>query len=193
MPTDSTSLPESSFNTAQWAFQDMTQIMPFLFQNAEVPVTHKATRSWQWPWWPGPLTSLPSLSTTSSPSPHSTPATLSTFTRCSQAWLSSPVKPMTNFFTSFTIHYTRSLSIFASLSDSSVHKIFQPSRLLCSWDFSGKNIGVGCHFPPPGIFPSQGSNPHLLCLLHYRWILYLLSHQGSPHSMSSPKSISFYL
>ena len=69
---------------------------------------------------------------------------------------------MTNFFTSFTIHYTRSLSIFASLSDSSVHKIFQPSRLLCSWDFSGKNIGVGCHFPPPGMFPSQGSNPHLL-------------------------------
>ena len=22
----------------------------------------------------------------------------------------------------------------------------QPARLLCSWDFSGKNTGVGCHF-----------------------------------------------
>ena len=30
-----------------------------------------------------------------------------------------------------------------------------------------------------GIFPNQGSNPHLLCLLHRRWILYLLNHQGS--------------
>ena len=22
----------------------------------------------------------------------------------------------------------------------------QPARLLCPWDFSGKNTGVGCHF-----------------------------------------------
>jgi len=28
-----------------------------------------------------------------------------------------------------------------------------------------------------GIFPTQGSNSGLL---HYRWILYQLSHQGSP-------------
>ena len=30
------------------------------------------------------------------------------------------------------------------------------------WDFSGKNIGMGCHFLLKGIFPTQGSNPHLL-------------------------------
>ena len=36
--------------------------------------------------------------------------------------------------------------------------------------------GMGCHFLQ-GIFPSQGSNPHLL---HCRWILYRLNHQGSP-------------
>ena len=30
------------------------------------------------------------------------------------------------------------------------------------------------------IFLTQGSKPHLLCLLHCRWIFYLLSHQGSP-------------
>ena len=32
------------------------------------------------------------------------------------------------------------------------------------WDFPGKNIGVGCHFLLRGIFPTQGSNLHLLCL-----------------------------
>ena len=52
--------------------------------------------------------------------------------------------------------------------------------LLCPWDFPGKNTGVGCHFLPPGIIPTQESNLHLPCLLHCRWILYLLSHLGSP-------------
>ena len=33
-----------------------------------------------------------------------------------------------------------------------------PARLLCPWDFSGKNTGVGCHFLLQGIFPTQGSN-----------------------------------
>ena len=27
---------------------------------------------------------------------------------------------------------------------------------LCSWDFPGKNTGVGYHFLPQGIFPTQG-------------------------------------
>ena len=31
--------------------------------------------------------------------------------------------------------------------------------------FPGKNNGVGCHFLLKGIFPTQGSNPHLLRLL----------------------------
>ena len=38
----------------------------------------------------------------------------------------------------------------------------QPSRLLCPWDFSGKNTGLGCHFLLQGIFPTQGSNPGFL-------------------------------
>ena len=33
---------------------------------------------------------------------------------------------------------------------------------------SGKNTGVGCHFLHQGIFLTQGSNPHLLQLLHYQ-------------------------
>ena len=38
----------------------------------------------------------------------------------------------------------------------------QPTRLLYPWDFPGKNIEVGYHFVLQGIFPTQGSNPHLL-------------------------------
>ena len=52
----------------------------------------------------------------------------------------------------------------------------QPARLLCPWDFPGKNTGVGCHFLLQGIFPTQRSNTGLL---HCRRILYQLSHQGS--------------
>ena len=44
-------------------------------------------------------------------------------------------------------------------------------------DSLGKNTGVGCHALLQKIFPAQGSNPGLL---HCRWILYWLSHQGSP-------------
>ena len=44
-------------------------------------------------------------------------------------------------------------------------------------DSPGKNTGVVCHALLQGIFPTQGSNPGLL---HYRQILYHLSHQGSP-------------
>ena len=54
----------------------------------------------------------------------------------------------------------------------------QSTRLLCPWDFSGKNTAVHCHFLLQGIFPTQELNSHLLCFLHYRWILYRLSHQG---------------
>ena len=47
----------------------------------------------------------------------------------------------------------------------------QPSRLL-QWTFPGKNTGAGCHFLLQGIFLTQGSNPHHLCLLHWQQILY---------------------
>ena len=36
-----------------------------------------------------------------------------------------------------------------------------PTRLLCPWDFPGKNAGVGCHFLFQEIFPTQGLNPGL--------------------------------
>ena len=51
---------------------------------------------------------------------------------------------------------------------------------LSPWGSPGKNIELGCHFLLQQIAPTQGSNPHLLCLLHCRQILYLLSHQEMP-------------
>ena len=41
-----------------------------------------------------------------------------------------------------------------------------PSRALCSWASPGKKTAVGCRGLLRGIFPTQGSNSHLLCLLH---------------------------
>ena len=44
-------------------------------------------------------------------------------------------------------------------------------------DSPGNNTAVGYHALLQRIFPTQGSNPGLP---HCRWILYWLSHQGSP-------------
>ena len=40
-----------------------------------------------------------------------------------------------------------------------------PARLLCSWNFPGKNTGMGCHFLLREIYLTQDSN---LCLLHWQ-------------------------
>ena len=47
-------------------------------------------------------------------------------------------------------------------------------QTLLSMDFPGKNTGVGCCFLLQGIFPPQGLNLSLLCLLHWQegsWLL----------------------
>ena len=46
-------------------------------------------------------------------------------------------------------------------------------------DFPSKNTGVGCHFLLQGIFWTQGSNPCLLCLLHWQVDFLQLHHLGS--------------
>ena len=53
----------------------------------------------------------------------------------------------------------------------------EPTRLLCPWDFQGKNTGVDCHFFFQEIFLSQGSNQ---CLLNWQAYSLPLKHQGSP-------------
>ena len=53
----------------------------------------------------------------------------------------------------------------------------QPARSLCPWNSPGQNIGVGSRSILQEIFQTQGLNPGLP---HCKWILYHLSHQGSP-------------
>ena len=50
----------------------------------------------------------------------------------------------------------------------------QPARLLCPWNFPGKNTWVGWHLLLQAIFPTQELN---LCLPHCGLIPYHLSHQ----------------
>ena len=53
----------------------------------------------------------------------------------------------------------------------------RPHRLFSPWNFLSQNTGVGHRSLLQGIFPTQRLNPGLP---HCRWILYQLSHQGSP-------------
>ena len=46
--------------------------------------------------------------------------------------------------------------------------------------FSRQEYWSGKPFPPPGTFPTQGSNLHLLCLLHCQAGSLSLCHQGPP-------------
>jgi len=57
---------------------------------------------------------------------------------------------------------------------------YSPSGSSVHGNSSGKNTGVGCHAVLQGNFPIQGLNPGLL---HCRWILYHMSHQGGPRRL----------
>ena len=81
----------------------------------------------------------------------------------------------------------------------------QPARLPCPWDSPGKNTGVGCHALLQGIFPTQGSNQYLLCLLHWQadslplaslgkmfiTILYVMEKRG--HNLSAQQQGIVYI
>ena len=56
----------------------------------------------------------------------------------------------------------------------------QPHELYSPWNSSGQNTGVGNLSLLQGIFPTQGLNPGLP---HCGWILYQLSHKGSPRTL----------
>ena len=75
----------------------------------------------------------------------------------------------------------------AKLCPTLLHPLGCPTRLLCPWNFPGKNTGVGCHFLLQGIFPPQGWNPSVLPgLLYCRQILYY--HWGSPDRVFKPSA-----
>ena len=64
-----------------------------------------------------------------------------------------------------------------SESPSVVSDSLPPYGLYSPWNSPGQTTGVGGLFLLQGIFPTQGSN---LGLQHCGWILYQLSHKGSP-------------
>ena len=72
------------------------------------------------------------------------------------------------YWISLFSNYLKGMNTCSVMSDSlPLHGLY-PVRLLCPWDFPGKNTGVGCHFLLQGIFLTQGSNLCLLCLLHWQ-------------------------
>ena len=87
-----------------------------------------------------------------------------------------------------SLSITNSWSLVKLMSIKSVmpysHLILCCALLLLPSIFSSKNIGVGCCAFLQGIFLTQGSNPYLLCLLHWQAGSLPLappgSYQGSP-------------
>ena len=60
---------------------------------------------------------------------------------------------------------------------------------LCTWYSPGKNTGVSCHFLLQGIFLTQGLNPRLLYLLHWRAGSLPLAPPGKPNDQKHPEEI----
>ena len=54
------------------------------------------------------------------------------------------------------------------------------------WNSPGQNTGVGSLSLLQGIFPTHGLNPGLS---HCRWILYHMSHKGSPKAIGSEQTM----
>ena len=90
----------------------------------------------------------------------------------STAWTADKTLPISLIF--YFIHQPHTYS-----RSSPLHwkRSFRTARLFCPWNSPGKNTGVDCHSLLQEIFLTQESN---LGLLHFRQILYYLSHQGSP-------------
>ena len=74
----------------------------------------------------------------------------------------------------------KSLFFFSSSAVSLRPHGLQPSRLLCPWDFPGRNTGVGYHSLLQGIFPTQGLNLGFPRLLHWQAGSLPLCHLGRP-------------
>ena len=87
----------------------------------------------------------------------------------------------------FTCHYHSKPIIYIRIHscfmfyESETHSVMssslQPHELYSPWNSPGQNTRESSLSLLQGIFPTQGSNPGLL---HYRQILYQLSHKGSP-------------
>ena len=94
-----------------------------------------------------------------------------------QLWLLSPV----SFFFKAALLPPSVLWVSHSVVSNSLPPPWTVAhQALLSMDFPGKNTGVGCHCLLQGIFPTQGSNPSLLFLLHCRRILHCWAIRKAP-------------
>ena len=80
----------------------------------------------------------------------------------------------------------RGVLIHSVLSDTVQPHGLQPARLLCPCVFSGKNMGLGCHFLLQGNFLTQGTNM-CLHLLHKQVDSLPLSHWEATQNTKPPK------
>ena len=78
-----------------------------------------------------------------------------------------------NVQTTIQLHSLHMLARCVSLASQSCLTLCDPMQ--CSppgpsvpGDSPGKNIGMGCHALLQGVFPTEGLNLHLLCLLHWQ-------------------------
>ena len=76
---------------------------------------------------------------------------------------SSPQTTRVDLFQVPACMHAKSLQLCLTLWDP-----MDPARLLCPWDFPGKNTAVGCYFLLQGTFLAQGLNPSILHLLHWQ-------------------------
>ena len=86
----------------------------------------------------------------------------------------------------FTYQYTQPKSCLTLYDPMDYSPLLHP----CPWDSPGRTTGVGCHSLLQRICLIQGLNPGLL---HFRQILYHLSHWESPNFYPAFKKIYIYL
>ena len=86
---------------------------------------------------------------------------------------------------SITVLPLKYMKVKWSESRSVVSDSLWPHGLCSPWNSPGQNTEVGSLSLLQGIFPSQGLNPGLP---HCRWILYQLSHKGSPRILEVYRS-----
>ena len=82
---------------------------------------------------------------------------------------------MSPVFTEFDMGFSCQIALKVKVTKSCL--TLRPHGLYSPWNSLGHNTGLGSLSLLQGIFPTQGSNPGLQ---HCRWILFQLSHQGSP-------------
>ena len=84
---------------------------------------------------------------------------------------------------SFVCMSSKSLQLYLTLCNPMDHSLPGCSGGL--WDSPCKNTGMGCHALLQGIFPIQGSNLRLLCLLNWQAISLTLAAPGKPNKALS--------